>query len=218
MEMVDLTNLPTVGGDEGTWGDENNAALLELDNKKASVANVYDKTTADARFVRTVNGVAPVDGNVVVAGGSGGGTGTVTAVGGIAPDGSGNVALTYDVLLGKPTIPTQASDVNAIPLASKGAASGVASLDASTKVPFAQVPTGTTSTTVAVGNHTHSVQWSWVPSGTKGEVYQNADGSWPDRPSSRTDISFNWVGTSFPPIGGGKAMSGRDSLDIRASS
>lgn len=38
----------------------------------------------------------------------------------------------------------------------KGAASGVATLDASTKIPIAQVPTGTTSTTVALGDHTHS--------------------------------------------------------------
>lgn len=38
----------------------------------------------------------------------------------------------------------------------KGAASGYASLDAATKIPIAQVPTGTTSTTVSLGNHTHA--------------------------------------------------------------
>src|SRR5688572_16751332 len=38
----------------------------------------------------------------------------------------------------------------------KGAANGYASLDSSTKVPIAQVPTGTTGTTVALGNHTHT--------------------------------------------------------------
>lgn len=38
----------------------------------------------------------------------------------------------------------------------KGAANGYASLSASTKVPIAELPTGTTSTTVALGNHTHS--------------------------------------------------------------
>lgn len=36
--------------------------------------------------------------------------------------------------------------------AEKAAASGVASLDSGTKVPIAQVPTGTSSTTVAIGN------------------------------------------------------------------
>jgi len=41
-------------------------------------------------------------------------------------------------------------------LTSKGAANGIASLDASTKIPIAQVPTGTTSTTVSLGNHTHA--------------------------------------------------------------
>lgn len=38
----------------------------------------------------------------------------------------------------------------------KGAVNGYASLDATTKVPIAQVPTGTTDTTVALGNHTHA--------------------------------------------------------------
>ncbi len=44
--------------------------------------------------------------------------------------------------------------------ANKGAASGYASLDGSTKVPIAQVPTGTTGTTVALGNHTHLLTFS----------------------------------------------------------
>lgn len=38
----------------------------------------------------------------------------------------------------------------------KGAASGYASLDGSTKVPIAEIPTGTTSSTVSLGNHTHT--------------------------------------------------------------
>lgn len=38
----------------------------------------------------------------------------------------------------------------------KSAANGYASLDATTKVPIAEVPTGTTSTTVSLGNHTHA--------------------------------------------------------------
>jgi hypothetical protein len=38
----------------------------------------------------------------------------------------------------------------------KGQASGYASLDGSTKVPFAQLPSGTGASEVAVGNHTHS--------------------------------------------------------------
>lgn len=38
----------------------------------------------------------------------------------------------------------------------KGAASGYASLDGSTKVPIAELPTGTGGTNVALGNHTHA--------------------------------------------------------------
>ncbi len=44
--------------------------------------------------------------------------------------------------------------------ANKGAASGYASLDGSTKVPIAQLPTGTSGTTVALGNHTHTLTFS----------------------------------------------------------
>lgn len=44
--------------------------------------------------------------------------------------------------------------------ANKGAASGYASLDASTKVPIAQIPTGSTSSTVALGNHTHTLTFT----------------------------------------------------------
>ena len=39
--------------------------------------------------------------------------------------------------------------------ANKGAASGYAGLDGSTKVPIAQLPTGTSATQVALGSHTH---------------------------------------------------------------
>lgn len=38
-----------------------------------------------------------------------------------------------------------------------GVANGVATLDGTTKIPIAQVPTGTTSTTVALGNHGHAL-------------------------------------------------------------
>lgn len=67
-----------------------------------------------------------------------------------------------------------AANVNAVPTSAVGAANGVASLDASTLVPVAQIPglnaskitaglldinrlpTGSSSTTVSVGNHTHA--------------------------------------------------------------
>ena len=47
----------------------------------------------------------------------------------------------------------------------KSQANGYASLDASTKVPIAQIPTGSTSTTVSLGDHTHTTDWG-TSSGT----------------------------------------------------
>lgn len=44
--------------------------------------------------------------------------------------------------------------------ANKGAASGYASLDGSSKVPVAQLPTGTSGSTVALGDHTHTLTFS----------------------------------------------------------
>lgn len=51
--------------------------------------------------------------------------------------------------------------------ANKGVANGYASLDGSTKVPFSQLPTGTTSSTVAVGNDSRFTD-SRTPSGSAG--------------------------------------------------
>ena len=42
----------------------------------------------------------------------------------------------------------------------KGAANGYASLDGTTKVPYAQLPTGTAASTVAIGDHTHTAGFS----------------------------------------------------------
>jgi hypothetical protein len=71
-----------------------------------------------------------------------------------------NVALATGI---DPTLPAHLATKNyvdtqtglLIPLSQRAAANGVATLDSGTKLPIAQVPTGTTGTTVALGNHTH---------------------------------------------------------------
>ena len=76
-------------------------------------------------------------------------TGVVSLVKGDV--GLGNVDNTSDA--DKPVSTAQAAaDALKIDLTQKGAASGVATLDGSTKVPIAQLPTGTTSSTVTIGN------------------------------------------------------------------
>lgn len=66
----------------------------------------------------------------------------------------------------------------------KGAASGYASLDGSTKVPIAQVPTGTTSSTVSLGNHAHIPQAS-IASSTGGSAIGT---SWADADSTNLTV------------------------------
>jgi hypothetical protein len=64
-----------------------------------------------------------------------------------------------------------ASTANAaIPSAQKGAASGVATLDSSTKIPIAQIPTGTSSSTVAAGDAPAVAAASAVSSLTRASV------------------------------------------------
>lgn len=52
--------------------------------------------------------------------------------------------------------PITPASIGAVATTAVAAASGVASLDSGTKVPIAQIPTGTSGTTVSLGNHTHT--------------------------------------------------------------
>ena len=80
-------------------------------------------------------------------------TGNVTL--GKSDIGLGNVDNTSDSA--KPiSSATQTALNSKIDTSARGAVNGVASLDATTKVPIAQLPTGTTATTVSLGNHTHA--------------------------------------------------------------
>lgn len=74
------------------------------------------------------------------------------------------------------TDPLTPANIGAVATTAIGVASGVASLDTGTKVPLAQLPTGTTSSTVALGNHTHS---NYQDTGQKGAVngYASLDAS-----------------------------------------
>lgn len=70
---------------------------------------------------------------------------------------SSRTALSQMALPGPPVASGEAAtknyvDTTALLVAARGAANGVASLDAATKVPIAQLPTGTTAGTVAAGN------------------------------------------------------------------
>lgn len=103
----------------------------------------------------------------------------------------------------RPTIPTTAAAIGALATTQRAAANGVASLDATVKVPFAQMPVGTGATQVAAGNHTHSVPVAWLPAGTTLTVTADAaTGVYPARPTTRTDVVVRWRGSTPPATGG----------------
>jgi hypothetical protein len=74
-------------------------------------------------------------------------------------------AITSDISVSQGNIATNTADIatNVADIAArqllseKGQANGYASLDGSAEVPFAQLPTGTGGSVVAVGNHTHDI-------------------------------------------------------------
>jgi hypothetical protein len=83
----------------------------------------------------------------------------------------------YTDLTNQPTIPTQASDIGAIPATEKGAASGVATLDGSSTIPDSQIPSSITrdselSTVATSGSYTDLSNQPSIPSnlGDLGDV------------------------------------------------
>jgi hypothetical protein len=93
-----------------------------------------------------------------------------------------------------PPIPDSADDIGAVATSARGAANGVASLDAAVQVPIAQVPVGTGAAQVAAGNHAHTFGSSALPAGS----VMFADGVSTARPTARGDIMVIWTASSQP--------------------
>lgn len=95
---------------------------------------------------------------------------------------------------GKPTIPSTAAEIGAIPTTARGTTDGVAPL-VGTTVPASFLPLGATSTSVAPGNHTHAGSYDILPAGTIVQVEELGPGSYPQRPTTRADIPIMWIGS-----------------------
>lgn len=192
--------VPASTTDPATWTDLTKAAPVPSSIGTAivkgdpggvtdlTIGTVSQGTTAAA----TITGSAPQKYlNLVLpvgTGGGGGGTGTVTSVNTKLPDVGGNVTL-------------GATDVSAVPTAAVGAASGVASLDSSGKIPVGQVP--------AI-DYSRAAPWTMF--------VIRWQGSWPLRPSNRTDLVFLWVGPDpGPGIGNGYMLADVDMRDVVAA-
>jgi hypothetical protein len=84
----------------------------------------------------------------------------------------------------------------------KGAASGYASLDSGTKVPITQVPTGTSGTTVALGNHAHGGVYDPAGTAAAGDSAHTSAGD--PHPQYATPAEHALIDhTGIPGVGGG---------------
>jgi hypothetical protein len=113
----------------------------------------------------------------------------------------------YQDLLNKPTIPTTAAGVGAIPATDKGAVSGVATLSVAGKHTSTEIPFGTTANTVMSGNAI-ILAANMANSSVMFALYTG--GAYPARPTTRTTVMVFWVGPVAPGIGGTGAVNNVD--------
>jgi len=114
---------------------------------EAATKSYVDTTTLPVTARGVANGVAPLD------------SGLLVPIAHLPATGPGDLpnAVGDSNNPGTSVLLSRADHThNGVPTAAKGAANGVATLDGGTKVPLAQLPTGTTTSTVALGSHAHA--------------------------------------------------------------
>jgi hypothetical protein len=135
-----MSRLPISGSDDGTWGDILNDFLGVEHNSDGTL-----KASGTLASKADDTAVVHDTGNETIAG-----TKTFSSAP-VVPSGSFPESATTGLV----------SDLAAKEsTANKGVANGYASLDSGIKVPIAQIPTGSSSTTVSLGNHTHTLTFS----------------------------------------------------------
>lgn len=163
-----MTRLPIPGADDGTWGsllndflsvEHNTDGSLKTSGSlatKATDSSVVhlagtETVTGDKNFTGALqhNSNPVVDTTRKVITGTG-----ITGGGDLSTDRT--LTVSYGTTAGTAAAGNDARITGAEQTANKGAVNGYAGLDGTTKVPIAQLPTGTSSTQVALGNHTHS--------------------------------------------------------------
>ncbi|MFJ8394383.1 hypothetical protein [Streptomyces sp. NPDC094144] len=129
-------------GPKGDKGDKGDTGSQGLQGAKGDTGATGPKGDIGLTGPQGPTGDTGATGPTGPAGENGTGSGTVTAVNAVQPDGTGNVTLTAPDVGAATTNHTHtAAQVGAIPATAKGVANGVASLGTDGKVPTAQLPT-----------------------------------------------------------------------------
>ncbi len=171
--------LPFEGQED--WDTVLNTALTDLDTRITTLENL---PASDA--VLTVNTIAPVDGDVTL---------------GYADVGAAPLSHTHaqaDVTGLTAALLTKADDTAVVKLSGAQTIAGVKTFSSAPAVPDASFAIGKTSGLQA------ALDAKAALTRTPDDIYQNSDGSWPDRTTVTTDrtVKVRWVGTlPGPTIG-----------------
>ena len=173
-----MARLPVPGGDTGSWGQILNDFLNQAHNADGSLKTgaVTPSSLADNSVTQSkLSATGATSGQVLSTDGTNLSWTTVSGSGSV-PDATNSVKgilqLTGDLggTAASPTVPGLASKANTSHIH--------AGTDITTgTVDIARLPTGTTGSTVALGNHTHVGYESTVTAGTTGQYYRG-DKSW----------------------------------------
>ncbi|MFF5495774.1 hypothetical protein [Streptomyces aquilus] len=146
--LASLVGPQGAKGDTGATGATGAPGVVQSVNGISAAEVVLDASAVNAvpdTAPGAANGVAQLDASGKVPAAQlpdGIGGGAVSTVNNISPDANGNVTLAAgDVGAATATHTHTAAQVGALATTARGAANGVASLDASTRVPIAQLPT-----------------------------------------------------------------------------
>lgn len=203
-------------------GNVNNTSDLLKPISNATQAALDQKVTAGATFIESVQDIVSAEivagANVTVTYNDTAGTLTIAAAGSSSLDSEGVRDVIGAALVESNGIDITVSDAgDTITIATTATATGLSVLNAASaaaaRTAIGAVALGTTSTTAKAGNYVPPI--ADLPSGTN-LVVQKSGGTWPNRPTTRTDISVTWVGpTPDPSIVTSPTLTGMYEGDIR---
>ena len=191
------TGVTTFNGRTGTVTPQSGDYTADMVGARGSDWTPTADEVGAVSVSRTINGKA-LNADITLGAGDVGAVPTTTTVNGKAL--SGNISLTADDVGARPNTWTpSADDVGAIPASAKGAASGVAELDGTGRVPSTQLPSYVDDVLE------YDTLSSFPPTGEDGKIYVAED----------TNRQYRWSGSQYVEISPSLALGETSSTAYR---